>query len=88
MSPLVARVARHRVISIPCAPIFLCFPLHCRAREVLHLDRIGRVPGAVGRALPFGDDAFEVHLAGVAENGLAVFVLPMLVEPDAVTGLG
>ena len=77
---------------LPCvialfAPIFLRFTYHGRRVRVLHFEPIGRAAGAVARAEPLRDDAFESHLAGVGEDSRAV-ALDMLVEPDAGAGLG
>ena len=43
--------------------------------------------GAMCRVLPLAHDAFQPHLAGVVEHGLAVVEFQMLVEPDADGGL-
>jgi hypothetical protein len=70
------------------APILLRLPSHRRGLRILHLEPVGRAPRPVGRILSLGDDAFEAHLAGVAEYHLAVIVLDVLVEPQAGRGLG
>jgi hypothetical protein len=47
-----------------------------------------RAARLVRRILALGHDAFEAHLAGVAEHGLTVVGLQMFVEPDAGASLG
>jgi hypothetical protein len=49
----------------------LPLPLHCRRIWVLHLDPVSRASGAVARAQPLADDAFEAELAGVTEDDVA-----------------
>src|SRR6516225_1028772 len=54
------------------APIFLGLAFHRRRIRVLELQPVLRPAGAVGRAEPLRDDAFEAHLAGVPEYALAI----------------
>src|SRR5215470_4365268 len=71
--------------SLP--PILFRLALHRRRRRVLHLEPIRRAPRAIRRVLPFRDDTFESHLAGVGEDGRAV-ALDMLVEAQAKASFG
>src|SRR5215471_8880718 len=64
------------------APIFLCLALHRWRFRVLELQPILRSAGAVARAEPLRDDAFEAHLTGVPEYALAI-VGEVLVQAQA-----
>src|SRR5262249_19148055 len=54
------------------APILLGLSLHRRRCGILELEPILRSAGSIAGAEPLRHDAFEAHLAGVAEYALAI----------------
>ena len=64
------------------APIFPRFTLHGGRLWIFDFDPVIRTARSIGRAQPFGHDAFAAELAGVLENGGSV-AGEMLVDHDA-----
>jgi Creatinase/Prolidase N-terminal domain len=78
----IERVALGR-LGLPSPPIFLRFALHRGRVRVLALDPMSRPTGAIRGIPALRHDPLQAELAGMMEDEGAIFLVQVLVKPQA-----